>query len=77
MPNMPKSPKTPEDAIERAYNTYFDRGKPKVLPLAKEFGLNTTADYKRLLTRINSRSPRNARKGPNKILDNNQEYVLE
>lgn len=76
-PNMPKSSKTTDSAIDQAYHAYFDRDKPPIRPLAREFGLVSHADYKRLLGRIHGRKPRTARKPLNKALDNIQEHALE
>lgn len=49
---MPKTPKNAESAFEQAYNAYFEREKPSIRALAKEFGLSSQADYKRLLAQI-------------------------
>ncbi|KAF9890007.1 hypothetical protein FE257_006687 [Aspergillus nanangensis] len=73
---MPKSSKTAESAIEQAYSAYFDRDKPPIRPLAREFGLVRPADYKRLLGRINGRKPRTARKPLNKTLNDSQDEKL-
>jgi hypothetical protein len=58
---MPKSSKNTETAFDRAYKAYFDRDRPSIRSLAKEFGLNTEADYKRLHARINGRPPLTAK----------------
>jgi hypothetical protein len=74
---MPKSSKITESAFEKAYEAYFTREKPKIRALAREFGLTSQADYKRLLARIKGRAPLSAKKPINKALNESQEYALE
>jgi hypothetical protein len=46
-----------ENRISEAYNAYFARGKPKILPLAREFNV----PYQRLYSIVNDRDSRSTR----------------
>ena len=62
----------PEDRISKALQAYHDRDKPKIAPLAREFGVS----YSQLFGRVHGRTSRSARPGPNKALDKSQEQAL-
>jgi DDE superfamily endonuclease. len=61
-----------ENRIQEALQAYHDRKKPKIKPLAQEFGVS----YQRLLRRVHGRNSRSTRPGTNKALDNAQEQAL-
>ena len=69
---MPKNSKETEDRLSVALRVYHERKKPKIAPLAREFGVS----YQQLRGRVRGRKSRSERSGPNKALDNAQEQAL-
>lgn len=69
---MPKKFDKIENRIWEALRAYHDRGKPKIMNLAREFDV----PYYRLLRRVRGRNSRLARTGTNNCLDRAQEQAL-
>ena len=69
---MPENSSEIEDRLSEALHAYHERKKPKIAPLAREFGVS----YQQLRGRVRGRKSRSARSGPNKALDNAQEQAL-
>lgn len=69
---MPKNSNEMEDRFSVALRVYHERKKPKLAPLAREFGVS----YQQLRGRVRGRKYRSVRSGPNKALDNAQEQAL-
>ena len=61
-----------ENRISEAYDAYFARGKPKILPLARKFNV----PYQRLYSRVNGRDSRSTRAIITKSLDEAQEQAI-
>ena len=61
-----------EDRLCNALCAYRERRKPKIAPLAREFGVS----YQQLKGRVHGRKSRSTRTGPNKALDEAQEQAL-
>ena len=61
-----------EGRLCNALRAYHERRKPKIAPLAREFGVS----YLQLKGRVHGRKSRSARIGPNKVLDEAQEQAL-
>jgi hypothetical protein len=69
---MPKKSDEAEDRLREALEAYSDRDKPKIKPIAREFGV----DYQRLHRRVRGGTSRSARQVPNKALNEPQEQAL-
>src|SRR4051812_18513393 len=61
-----------EDRIIKALSAYYERNKPKIAPLSREFRV----PYQRLKARIKGRGSRSTHPTTNKCLDDSQEQAL-
>ena len=61
-----------EKRIADALGAYHDRGKPKIAPLAREFGIS----YQQLRGRVQGRQSHSAKTPSNKALHKGQEEAL-
>jgi DDE superfamily endonuclease. len=69
---MSKSNTDIEKRISDALHAYYDRGEPKIAPLARE----SDVPYQRLRARVQGRPSRSAKIPSNKALDKGQEEAL-